>query len=960
MAGGVSVGVITLDLKILNSLQAQLDAIAAGAQKSARQSFSRVGETAGKAMQEPVKRAGEAVQKAITAPVEKAQKAVGDSVRKTQAEADELTARINASIKANQAKLAAEKAPKEVLEKAFAPKPLAHQYSTATEMFAQRGIKDEVKAPDLSDTFAPAADAAELLRQKMANLQLQIESGREKLAGMNQEFAGLKVGTKAWDELSAKITEAESRLISLQSTLNATQAKIEEPARKAAAAEKRAQEEAAAAAEKAAQKAAKAQEQAARRAAAATEQAAARQKRAVAAGSVGAAGILSGFGKKAESGFTRFTRRIQRAFRSVFLMAGVYGAFKGVRTLMSEASAQNAQFSASLNAVKANLAAAFQPIYQAVLPALNAMMGALARVTQAIASFLSALFGKTYAQSLAAAKKMQQTAAAAKKAASGSKSGSERSVAGFDEIHVIQKKSSAGGSETGGINYDAVSSKGNAAAEGLAEKFRAAFAKINEALGPTKTALAGLGKEFQRLGSFAWKGLVDFYNSFLVPVGKWTLGTGLPSFINAVRDGMAKIDWGRINAALHGLWMALAPFAVHVGEGLLWFWQNVLVPLGTWTMNEVVPVFLNILAGAVKVVDKAIEALKPLGKWLWDKFLQPLAQWTGGVIVSALKGIADGLNKVSDWIGQHQQAVQDIAIAVGSFAAAWALVNGAITVWNAVGAVATGVTSGFGAAVAALTSPVGIAVLAIGAVIAIVVLLIKHWDEVKEAGGKAWDWIKDKWNGAGEWFHGSVVQPIANFFSGLWGFITGIFGNIGSWFKNVFSRAADGIRWAFSGIGGFFSNIWNGMTYGLKGAVNGIISGLNWMISGLDRIHFNIPDWLGGGSFGINISSIPYLAKGGIVDQPTLSMIGEAGKEAVVPLENNTGGLRAIADRLMQMMGGISGGVDYQKLHDTITRALRDSQVGVTLYSTNYELLAKGLMKVIKEYYGDLNIPQPV
>lgn len=132
------------------------------------------------------------------------------------------------------------------------------------------------------------------------------------------------------------------------------------------------------------------------------------------------------------------------------------------------------------------------------------------------------------------------------------------------------------------------------------------------------------------------------------------------------------------------------------------------------------------------------------------------------------------------------------------------------------------------------------------------------------------------------------------------------------------------------------------------------------MISGLDRIHFNIPDWLGGGSFGINISSIPYLAKGGIVDQPTLSMIGEAGKEAVVPLENNTGGLRAIADRLMQMMDGTSGGVDYQKLHDTITRALRDSQVGVTLYSTNYELLAKGLMKVIKEYYGDLNIPQPV
>ena len=62
----------------------------------------------------------------------------------------------------------------------------------------------------------------------------------------------------------------------------------------------------------------------------------------------------------------------------------------------------NAQFVNSLNQIKTNLMVAFMPIYQAILPAINALMSALATVTQYIASFISALFGKTYKQSFQA------------------------------------------------------------------------------------------------------------------------------------------------------------------------------------------------------------------------------------------------------------------------------------------------------------------------------------------------------------------------------------------------------------------------------------------------------------------------------------------------------------------------------------------------------------------------------
>ncbi len=37
---------------------------------------------------------------------------------------------------------------------------------------------------------------------------------------------------------------------------------------------------------------------------------------------------------------------------------------------------------------------------------------------------------------------------------------------------------------------------------------------------------------------------------------------------------------------------------------------------------------------------------------------------------------------------------------------------------------------------------------------------------------------------------------------------------------------------------------------------------------------------------------------------PTLAMVGEAGKEAVVPLENNTQGLDLLAAKLMERLGG--------------------------------------------------------
>lgn len=72
-----------------------------------------------------------------------------------------------------------------------------------------------------------------------------------------------------------------------------------------------------------------------------------------------------------------------------------------------------------------------------------------------------------------------------------------------------------------------------------------------------------------------------------------------------------------------------------------------------------------------------------------------------------------------------------------------------------------------------------------------------------------------------------------------------------------------------------------------------------------------VPDWVPGlGGKGTNFPMIPKLARGGVVKEATLAMIGENGKEAVVPLENNTEWISMIADKINSING--SGGEPIQ------------------------------------------------
>lgn len=128
-----------------------------------------------------------------------------------------------------------------------------------------------------------------------------------------------------------------------------------------------------------------------------------------------------------------------------------------------------------------------------------------------------------------------------------------------------------------------------------------------------------------------------------------------------------------------------------------------------------------------------------------------------------------------------------------------------------------------------------------------------------------------------------VISGIIKVFKGIIEFITGIFTL--NWKK------------AWQGVKDIYSILISAIAGNFKAPINFIIDGINAFISGLNKI--KIPDWVPAvGGKGINIPKIPKLAQGGVIDKPTIAMVGEAGKEAVVPLERNTGWIDVLISKL--------------------------------------------------------------
>lgn len=770
---------------------------------------------------------------------------------------------------AKQAVKPAEQAFKQVgrtIEKAIAPSQSNVQ---KTVQGAWEKAAKQIKANPIR--FEIGASDTDLLQQKLDNTYAQIGAVEEKLRAAEQAF-NLTDDSDIENirTLDAEMTALQAKLINLQSTANTTEKKLndalEAPARaaeKAAeqmrkSAEKAAQkaqqafersynkiisqaQNAAAQAEKWAVKAEQAQSKSAARAAKqaqkayqkqakacqtyankyadaqsdssdkaakAMEKAHRRMEKAAQNASSKAATASRKMAKdsasnasKMGSAFEKLGKTIKGSLKAVFVTAVLYKFFQAFKTNLTGAMQQNKQFAKSLNAIKANLSVAFTPIIEAIMPMLNRLAAGIATVTTYIATFIAAIFGKTYKQAVNSTKKLQAQ----------SKEAQSSTSRDFDELHNVDKDTDSA-SDSDSVDYDALDT--SQLNTGPMQKFQEILDKIKTTIDKVKPAFK------------------DFYEKGIQPVVKW-IGEKLKDAFSFLGEQLGKVgDWfvehketfSRLGESLGKLWAYLEPILDAAWDTLKTaiggFIDSILAGLGS--MFDILP---DVIDFVTAFLTGDWEGMKESGKniieGLWNGIKE---QWE--LAKERIKKIFDGLIEiVKNIFGIHSPS----------------------TVFSDIGGN----------------------------------LISELWEGLKEK----WEVFKTNFNDLLEKLKTTVKEK---------------FTKVKDTALSVLDTLKTSLKTKLDGVWDSLKGFINKVLGGVEKMINKPVEALNRFISKLNSLKIDIPEVLGGGSIGFNISpfntvSIPQLAKGGIVGKPTLSLIGEAGKEAVVPLENNTEWMEKLA-----------------------------------------------------------------
>ncbi|VPM28034.1 TMP repeat family [Streptococcus pneumoniae] len=438
-------------------------------------------------------------------------------------------------------------------------------------------------------------------------------------------------------------------------------------------------------------------------------------------------------------------------------------------------------------------------------------------------------------------------------------------------------------------------------AGGLAGAFSLLGSKVSLIVGGIKNlGLAIKALTFDKLVSFGETIYLNtlYAKDFVVNSGKTIAQLGK----TALELGKSALAW-TAHAAKMGLATA-AEFAHSVAAGV--------ATAATWAFNAA----LAVLTSPITWIIAAIAALIAIGVLLyqnWDTVVE--------FAKTAWQGLCDFISGICRAIGEFFSGLwtklQEIFEPIGQwfgekFQQAWdAIVN----IFSGIGEWFSGVFQGAWDAIVNIFTPIGS-------------WFGQRWADVTSALANIGAWFTDifqkAWTGLT-----NIFSKLGLWFGERWADVTSVLANVSSWFGNMFTSAYNAVKNAFSSIGGFFSGVWStvqsifvnagqkvGSAVGgaFKSAVNAVlgtienvVNGFIGMINGVLGVVRNLPGlgWVGS----VSTVSLPRLARGGIVDSPTIAMIGEAGKEAVVPLEN-TGFIqtlgRVVSSAVVNAMAGIS------------------------------------------------------
>ena len=587
-----------------------------------------------------------------------------------------------------------------------------------------------------------------------------------------------------------------------------------------------------------------------------------------------------------------------------------------------------------------NLGIAFSkflmPVISAVLPYITAFTKVVTQALTSLATFLG--LGKDESTSEETKKVADNVGGLATDYDKATKSAKKLkgALAGFDEMNTLQDKSSdssgassGGGGASGmdiGFNldeYDAHLDWIEGGTNEIAEKIKTAFSKVGEVI--KKAWDSEPVQAFKNLaityGGFVW----DYYSTLggnLIDNAKTTWGnisgnvstalTNISTLYTQVWTDIANgiETWGQpiidgVSGVFNSIWADVIDPVLQLATQMWADWTGILVELwnehGQPLIDNIGEFVVNIIALFQKIWDNILEPiitpfLQALSN-VWDKYLKPLIKTVGDFVMTFVNGALEIYNKfispivmwiierlkpTFEFIGNMVSTVFQYIVGIIS-----SIINGIIGFFTGLIDFIVGVFTGNWS---------------------------KAWDGIKKIFSSVWDAIK------------GVFSAVKTFFVSKWNDIKSVFTGVATWFSNIFSKAWDGIKSAFSKVKSFFTGIWDSIkeifskvgsaiadaiSGAVKKAVNSVLSLAIKIINGFIKainLAIAVINLIPGVDIKkLDLMEVPKLARGGIIDKPTIAMVGEAGKEAVMPLERNTGWIDQLASKLGDKIGGATG-----------------------------------------------------
>lgn len=539
--------------------------------------------------------------------------------------------------------------------------------------------------------------------------------------------------------------------------------------------------------------------------------------------------------KSINNSFERFSNRIFNLAKTAFIFNIIRSGFnelsKGLRALIRSDDV----LSNSLNQIRANLLTAFAPIYQAVLPALRELGKFLSWASLQLATFTSALFGKTLSQSQQSAYEMSnainESTKSLKKQSKGLKSVSKEaekasnSLASFDRIEVLADEPKKD------------------------EKQKDELPQIV----PPSIDKNSFNEVDSEISSF-WEKIA-----------------------NRIKEPFKNLDLSRLTGAFEKLKQTLSKFGKSTVEGLWWIYENVLAPLATWTISEVLPRFFDVFSASLEAIQPIAKQAGEDLKNLYDIFLKPIAEWTGSKVIEFLEGFSDALNRIAEFFGEGNNKVylEWLVSFLEGLAATFVLSGikklATLILFNLVPAIWAMTTAFF-------SNPWTWVVAGIGLVIGAIIMAIRHWDDIKKFFENLWEGFKKVID--------DMKSKISEFGKKVGEWIESIKSAISNKWNEIWEGASIGVK----EFGNKVIRVLNSITYGIRKVLNFVVDGINSLTDKINGFGFKIPDWLGGFEFKMNVPKIPRvsesflkipeLAQGAVLDgsNPFLAWVNDQPK----------------------------------------------------------------------------------